>query len=112
MKKKLLLTGLGLAGACAACCAVPLLVPVIAGLSVAALAVPGGLVFMPEFGGLAALAGIAGSAAAGAALWWARRRRAARACASAPRGAVNATPLAAPACGCSGACKAPTAGPA
>ncbi|MFN9470607.1 hypothetical protein [Acidovorax sp.] len=37
MKKPLLAT-IGLAGACAACCAVPLLVPILSGLSVAGLA--------------------------------------------------------------------------
>ena len=103
--KTLLATGLGLAGACAACCAVPLLAPVLSGLSMAAWAVPAGLVWSPEIGIIAALAGVA----AGGGLWWARQRRAARACASAPQLAAvaSAPPLAGPACGCSGSCKAP-----
>ena len=83
--KKLLITGLGVAGACAACCAMPLVVPIISGLSVAALAVPGGLVFATEFSGVATLVGIAAGVAACGALWWARRRRTARACASGPQ---------------------------
>ena len=105
--KKLLITGLGVAGACAACCAMPLVVPIISGLSVAALAVPGGLVFATEFSGLATLLGIAAGVAACGALWWARHRRTARACASGPQAVGNPAPLAGAACGCHGSCKGP-----
>ena len=105
--KKLLITGLGVAGACAACCAVPPLVPVISGLSIAALAVPGGVAFATEFSGVATLVGIAAGVAACGALWWARQRRTARVCAPEAPAVDSPAPVPGAACGCSGSCKAP-----
>lgn len=80
--KKPLLTTIGLAGACAACCAVPLLVPIFSGLSVAGLA---GLDWerlatSPAY--LAAVMGITAALALALGLWLVRRRRATRVCAT------------------------------
>ncbi|MBV7428217.1 MULTISPECIES: hypothetical protein [unclassified Acidovorax] len=79
MKKPLLAT-IGLAGACAACCAVPVLIPVISGLSVAGLA---GLDWdrlsvSREY--LASALGVAVALAVALGIWLARRRRVGKAC--------------------------------
>lgn len=108
MKKPLLAT-LGLAGACAACCAVPLLVPILSGLSVAGLV---GLDWdriaaSREY--MAVVIGAAVALAVALGLWLARRRRATSVCATA------ATPdqgqsLPASSCGCGGPAKYPASG--
>lgn len=74
--KKPVLTVLGVAGACAACCAIPLLVPVVGGASVA------GLVAMATGDGLGLSSKTAVIASAimvavlvGVAIWLLRRRR-------------------------------------
>lgn len=109
--KKPLLTTIGLAGACAACCAVPLLVPIISGLSVAGLVGIdwSRLAASPEY--LTVVVGVAVAFAVAMGLWLVRRRRATSACAS------TATPnngemLSASSCGCSGPAKSPSAGSA
>lgn len=80
--KKPLLTTLGLAGACAACCAVPLLVPILSGLSVAGLAGLdwGRLATSPAY--LATVLSIAVALALALGVWLVRRRRATRVCAT------------------------------
>lgn len=92
MKKPLLAT-LGVAGACAACCAIPLAVPLLGGLSVA------GLVAL-DWTGLVSVAAapvgaaIAATLLAGGALWWHKRRKATASCAAPAHGAAPAS------CGC------------
>lgn len=80
--KKPLLTTVGLAGACAACCAVPLLVPLVSGLSVAGLVGIDWerLAVSREY--MAIVAGIAVAFAVGLRLWFVRRQRASSACAA------------------------------
>ncbi len=102
MKKPALAT-LGVVGACAACCAIPLALPLLSGLSAA------GLVSI-DWDGLnlgsqvaAAATGLAAAALVGGGLWWHRKRNAATACA-APSGTTGALPAATGSgCGCSSA---------
>ena len=104
---KPLLTTIGLAGACAACCAVPLLVPIISGLSVAGVI---GLDWerlasSQEY--MAAVLGVASAFVAAIGLWLFRRLRAGKACT--PVAASTSNAVQAPgACGCSGTPKAST----
>lgn len=104
--KKPLLSTLGLAGACAACCAIPILVPLVSGLSVAGLI---GFNWEQLSGHQNLVAVAAASAAASLmalGIWTVRRRRA-NACGS--RSAVqNEKTRPAPSCGCSGAPKSPS----
>jgi len=78
--KKPALAAMGLIGACAACCAIPLAIPLISGLSVAGLASIdwGGLTMGSE---LAIVAGLAAAGLVTSGLWWHRRRTAAAQCA-------------------------------
>ena len=81
MKKPVLAT-LGVVGACAACCAIPLALPLLSGLSVAGLASID-WDWLNIGGEVAAVgAGLAAAALVGGGLWWHRKRRATR-CASA-----------------------------
>lgn len=100
MKKPLLAT-LGLAGACAACCAVPVLIPVISGLSVAGLAGLDWERLLASREYLASALGVAAALAVALGIWLARRRRIGRAC---TLGALstNNGPLASRGCGCRG----------
>lgn len=94
MKKPALAT-LGVVGACAACCAIPLAIPLMSGLSVAGLAsidwdclTVGGEV-------AAVGAGLAATALVGGGTWWHRRRKAAKKCAAPEPDAPTAA-----GCGC------------
>ena len=80
MKKPILAT-LGIAGACAACCAIPIVLPVLSGLSVAGLLSFDGIRAALTPSVLAAVAGAAVALAVGAGLWISRRRQTAPACA-------------------------------
>lgn len=71
--KKTLLGLLGIGAACAACCAVPLALPLLAGLGLAGFGVAG--VTVPAFGWIAGLAAGAAMLASGLYLW--RKRQAA-----------------------------------
>ena len=107
--KKPLLTTIGLAGACAACCAVPLLVPILSGLSVAGLI---GLDWRqmtsnPQY--MAVVIGTTVALAVALGLWLVRRRRATRACAPATAPGNGDTPTAS-SCGCGGPAKSLTNG--
>ncbi len=96
MKKHPLLATLGVAGACAACCAIPLAVPLLTGLSVAGVTVFDWQGWIGSNGwALPAGAGIGTALLVGVALWIARKRRAS-ACAS-PLGTSAAK---AGGCGC------------
>lgn len=93
MKRPALAT-LGVVGACAACCAIPLAIPLMSGLSVAGLASidwdclsVGGEV-------AAAGAGLAAATLVGAGMWWHRRQTAANKCAAPEPAAATAG------CGC------------
>ncbi|RYH59503.1 MAG: hypothetical protein EON54_11105 [Alcaligenaceae bacterium] len=79
MKKPLLAT-IGLAGACAACCAVPVLVPVISGLSVAGLAGLDWERLSASREYLALALGVAVAMAVALGIWLARRQRVGKAC--------------------------------
>lgn len=104
MKKPALAT-LGVVGACAACCAIPLAIPLLSGLSVA------GLVSI-DWDGLnlgsevaTAATGLAAAVLVGGGIWWHRKRNAATACA-APSGTAAALPApAGSGCGCSSTSK-------
>ena len=97
--KKPLLASLGLIGACAACCAIPLAIPLASGLSVAGLASIDWNT-LAIGGDVAAVAsGLATAGLVGGAIWWHRRRNAAARCAPiAPT--EEAAPRCATACGC------------
>ncbi|MCY1169444.1 hypothetical protein D9M73_94730 [compost metagenome] len=102
MKKPALAT-LGVVGACAACCTIPLGIPLLSGLSVAGLASIDWDCL--NVGSEAAAIGLGLTAAAlvGGGLWWHRKRQAATACA-APSGTAAALPVpAGSGCGCSSA---------
>ena len=107
--KKPLLTTIGLAGACAACCAVPLLVPIISGLSVAGLVGLDWNRLAASQGYLAIVLGVAVALAVALGLWLARRRRTASACAApiTPNGGESQL---ASSCGCSGPSKSASNG--
>ncbi|MCA0212707.1 MAG: hypothetical protein Q8K31_04140 [Burkholderiaceae bacterium] len=79
MKKPILAT-FGVAGACAACCAIPIAIPLLSGLSVASLLSFEWAQTTLTSGTLAVAAGIATAIAAGVGLWVARRRQPALAC--------------------------------
>lgn len=100
MKKPILAT-LGVVGACAACCTIPLAIPLLGGLSAAGL-VSVDWVGLSVGSGVPTVAiGLAAAVLVGSGLWWHRRRQTATACA-APSG--NAAALPAPAgsgCKCS-----------
>lgn len=95
MKKPILAT-VGIAGACAACCAIPIVVPLLSGLSVAGML---GIDWrqLPVGGELMAVAaGAAVALAAGLSIWTSRRRRSAAACAA----SVGKKDWPASSCGC------------
>ena len=106
--KKLLLAGLGVAGACSACCAAPLLVAalsVLLGVSAAGLAGLGHYLFAGGGATTALGAGAAAGGVAAVATWVVRRRNAARSCASGQQQREASAPTpSAPSCGCPGAC--------
>lgn len=107
MKKPILAT-VGVAGACAACCAIPILLPLASGLSVAGLV---GFDWEQLGIGREMLAVAAGSlvaAGAGLGLWTVRRRRTASACAS--QTALQERQQPQSSCGCSGSTKTASAG--
>lgn len=107
--KKPLLTTIGLAGACAACCTVPLLVPILSGLSVAGLVGLDWNRMATNTQYLAVVIGVAGALAVALGLWLVRRRRGTRACASAaaPGSGESAS---ASSCGCGGPAKSLSSG--
>jgi hypothetical protein len=99
--KKPALAALGVAGACAACCAIPLALPLVGGLSVVGLTGLGTSLFFTDYGLMAAMAGLAVAGVAGA-LVWRRLRRKPAACAAAPLPLAQAAPACAhPTCSCS-----------
>ena len=109
MVKKLLLASMGIAGACAACCAVPLLLPAIAGLSAAGLAGLGDGLLRGWTATTALWMAAAGMGVAALAVWFARQRQRAAAPGTArQRGGTDSTPAAGPACGCSATRSGPT----
>lgn len=72
--KKPLLASIGVIGACAACCAIPIALPVLSGLSAAGFA---GALGWPQLSG-GALAGLtlgAAAAAGAGAVWFTRRAK-------------------------------------
>ena len=73
MMKKPLLAALGVAGACAACCSIPLLLPLLGGTAIAALLAGSGLEAGTALNVLIAAALVA---TVGAVLWIRRRRKA------------------------------------
>ena len=96
MRKRPLLVILGIAGACAACCAIPLAVPLLAGLSVAGMASFNWPAWMGAQGWAWPLAsGLAAALLSAIALRIARRRRMA-ACTR----QLDASAIAAGTCGC------------
>ncbi len=108
--KKPVLAAVGVAGACAACCAIPLLVPLVGGVSV------GSLIAMAsgDWWGLSSKAPVIASVIAvavlvGVATWLARRRRSSAFCTVAPtvvsRGCATVSGAGAGAGGCG--CPAP-----
>lgn len=94
--KKPVLTTVGVIGACAACCAIPLVIPLMAGVSVAGLASIDWSC-LTEASEIAVLsAGLAAALLVGGGIWYYRKRKAAAKC--------GQSELAAPtdsACGCS-----------
>lgn len=96
MKKHPLLATLGVAGACAACCAIPLAMPLLAGLSVAGVAAFDWQGWIGSNGwALPASVGVGTALLVGVALWFARKRRAS-ACAR----PTDTTTAKAGSCGC------------
>jgi hypothetical protein len=91
--KRTVLATLGVVGACAACCAIPLAIPLMAGLSVTGLAVLEAAYFNTGIGLVVAVAVVAGIGA-----WLVRRRK--RACLADAEGAACRTEGAAKGCGC------------
>lgn len=81
--KKPLLAALGLAGACVACCTVPLALTLVGGLSAAGLAGGLGAWWAGHWGAWAAVATVL-ILAASARVWWVRRANARRADQEAP----------------------------
>ena len=109
MKKPILAT-LGIAGACAACCAIPIALPLISGLSVAGLVGFDWQQFTVSREFLAVAAGSTVAIVAGLAMWSARRRRAASACASSGSAPVALQTQTENACGCTGSSNSAPAG--
>jgi len=99
--KKPLFTTLGLASACAACCAVPLLVPVLSGLSAAGLVGVDWTQLAISHGYVAIVSGVVVAFAVTFGLWLIRRKRATNVCSNAvvPHSGEVQTALS---CGCSG----------
>lgn len=91
--KKPILAVLGLAGACAACCSIPIALTLVSGLSAAGVAswVSGDQTAQIAVAGLALLAGVG--------IWVWRSRRADTSCATAP--ATGCATRSAGGCGCS-----------
>jgi hypothetical protein len=99
--KKTALATLGVAGACAACCAIPIALPLVGGLSVLGLTGLGTSLFFADYGWVLALAVLAVAAMVGALAWRSLRRQPV-ACAVAPMPEAKATPgCARSTCGCS-----------
>ncbi|MDP2819616.1 MAG: hypothetical protein Q8O29_15375 [Polaromonas sp.] len=73
--KKPVLAKLGVVGACAACCAIPLAIPLMAGMSITGLALfePGYFNFQSEL--LVIAVGVAAAALVAGGMWLVRRRR-------------------------------------
>lgn len=78
--KKTALAALGVAGACAACCAIPIALPLVGGLSVVGLTGLGTSLFLADHGWLLA-AGVLGLAGVVGVLVWRRLRPKPSACA-------------------------------
>ncbi len=100
MKKPALAT-LGVVGACAACCTIPLAIPLLSGLSVAGIISVdwNSLKLTSEMAAVAT--GLVAAAVVGGGIWWHRKRNAATACA-APVGTSAVLPApAGSGCGCS-----------
>lgn len=99
--KKPALAALGVAGACAACCAIPLALPLVGGLATVALTGLGTSLFFTDYGWVLAAAVLALAGVAGA-LVWRRLRRQPTACAVEPLPEAKASPgCAQSGCGCS-----------
>ncbi len=98
MKKPALAT-MGVVGACAACCTIPLAIPLLSGLSIAGLATLNWGASGAYVGVIAA--GVAASAAVGAGIWWSRRRKAAARCVTRSSSPAELTQPASGGCGCS-----------
>ena len=100
MNKPALAT-LGVIGACAACCTIPLALPLLSGLSVAGLASIDWNCLGVGSEVAAVGIGLVAAILAGAGIWWHRKRKAASACA-APSATAAASPASAGSgCGCS-----------
>ncbi|WP_169167271.1 hypothetical protein [Acidovorax sp. SRB_24] len=106
--KKPLLTTIALAGTCAACCAVPLLIPIMSGLSVAGLIGLDWERLAANQGYMASVLGVVATLAVALGLWVARRRRIGKACASEASVFGNKQQTAS-SCGCSGPPKSSSA---
>ena len=102
MKKPILAT-VGIAGACAACCAIPIVVPLLSGLSVAGMLGIGWGHLPPGWELMAVGAGAVVALVVGLSIWTTRRRRLAAGCAS----STGKRDSPASACGCD---KSATAG--
>lgn len=94
MNKSVLAT-LGVVGACAACCAIPLAIPLVSGLSVAGVTSMDWEFLTMSSTGASVGAGLAAAAVVGGGMWWQRRRVAAANCAAATTAAATAV-----GCGC------------
>jgi hypothetical protein len=90
------LASLGVIGACAACCTIPIAFPLVSGLWVAAAASIFSDTWNATGGVVALLAGIAVATLAAVGVSWQRRRKAEAASAASSR-----SPLTAAGCGCS-----------
>lgn len=73
--KKVGLTALGVAGACAACCAIPLAIPIIGALSISGLSLLSIDQFLMGPAGIAVAAATGVGAAVWAGAWYAGQRR-------------------------------------
>jgi Na+-driven multidrug efflux pump len=73
--KKVGLTTLGVVGACAACCAIPLAIPIIGALSVSGLSILAVDQFLLGPAGIAVAVAISLAAAAGVGVWYVAQRR-------------------------------------
>ena len=74
-RKKVGLTTLGVVGACAACCAIPLAIPIIGALSVSGLSILAIDQFFQGSAGIAVAVAISLAAAAGVSVWYVGQRR-------------------------------------
>ncbi len=82
MKKPALAT-MGVIGACAACCTIPLALPLLSGLSVAGLASIDWDCLNVAGEAAAVGAGLVAAGLVGGGIWWHRKRKARAACAAA-----------------------------